>query len=76
MDGKGFRPDGKSASTLLPAAFGLAGINVHTYNGWGSVTHWNAYVANTQMLAKGHSLNPGSTSLSSSRRPLNRATKC
>lgn len=24
QDGKGFRPDGKSAATLLPAAFGLA----------------------------------------------------
>ena len=38
-DGKAFRPDGKTAATLLPAAFGLAGINLHTYTGWGSVTH-------------------------------------
>ena len=29
MDGKAFRPDGKSAATLLPAAFGLAGVNLH-----------------------------------------------
>jgi len=43
QDGKAFRPDGKSAATLLPAAFGLAGVNLHTYNGWGSVTYWNAY---------------------------------
>ena len=41
------RPDGKSAATLLPAAFGLAGVNLHTYTGWGSVPYWNAYVANT-----------------------------
>ena len=34
LDGKAFRPDGKSAATLLPAAFGLAGINLHTYTGW------------------------------------------
>jgi hypothetical protein len=53
QDGKGFRPDGKTAATLLPAALGLAGINLHTYTGWGSVTHWNAYVAVTQMHGKG-----------------------
>ena len=53
QDGKAMRPDGKSAATLLPAAFGLAGVNLHTYTGWGSVTHWNAYVANTQMHGKG-----------------------
>lgn len=53
QDGKASRPDGKTAATLLPAAFGLAGVNLHTYNGWGSVTYWNAYVANTQMHGKG-----------------------
>jgi len=53
QDGKGFRPDGKSAATLLPAAFGLAGVNNGTYTGWGSTTYWNAYVANTQMHGKG-----------------------
>lgn len=52
-DGKGFRPDGKTGATVLPAAFGLAGINLHTYNGWGSVPYWNAYVAVTQMHGKG-----------------------
>jgi cytochrome c2 len=53
QDGKAFRPDGKTASTLIPAAFGLAGVNLHTYNGWGTVSHWNAYVAVTQMHGKG-----------------------
>jgi mono/diheme cytochrome c family protein len=57
-DGKAFRPDGKTAATLLPAAFGLAGVNNHTYTGWGSVTHWNAYVANTQMQGKGTFFDP------------------
>lgn len=57
-DGKAFRPDGKSAATLLPAAFGLAGVNLHTYGGWGGVTHWNAYVANTQMHGKGTFYDP------------------
>jgi hypothetical protein len=57
-DGRAMRPDGKTAATLLPAAFGLAGVNLHTYNGWGSVTYWNAYVANTQMFGKGVFFDP------------------
>jgi hypothetical protein len=57
-DGKGLRPDGKSAATTIPAAFGLAGINLHTYNGWGSVPYWNAYVAVTQMHGKGTYFDP------------------
>src|SRR5207248_5677585 len=28
QDGKAFRPDGSAAATLLPAAFGLAGVNL------------------------------------------------
>lgn len=58
QDGKGFRPDGKTAATLIPAAFGLAGQNLHTYAGWGSVPYWNAYVANTQMYGKGTFFDP------------------
>jgi mono/diheme cytochrome c family protein len=58
QDGKAMRPDGKTAATLLPAAFGLAGVNLHTYSGWGSVTHWNAYVAVTQMHGKGTFYDP------------------
>jgi hypothetical protein len=48
-DGKAFRPDGKQAGTLIPPAFGLAGVNLSTWTGFGSVTYWNAYVAGTQM---------------------------
>ena len=44
-DGKAFRPDGKQAGTLIPPAFGLAGVNLATWTGFGSVTYWNAYVA-------------------------------
>jgi hypothetical protein len=58
QDGKAFRPDGKSAATVLPAAFGLAGVHLHTYTGWGSVTYWNAYVANTQMVGRGTFFDP------------------
>ena len=53
VDGKAFRPDGKTAATLIPPAFGLAGVNLHTWTGWGSVTHWNAFVANLEMHGKG-----------------------
>jgi hypothetical protein len=53
LDGKAFRPDGKSAATLIPAAFGLAGVNLHTYTGWGGVSHWNAFVANLEMHGQG-----------------------
>jgi mono/diheme cytochrome c family protein len=54
LDGKAFRPDGKSAATLIPPAFGLAGVNLHTWTGWGSVSHWNAFVANLEMHGKGN----------------------
>jgi hypothetical protein len=57
-DGIAFRPDKKSGATLLPPAYGLAGVNLHTYTGWGSVTYWNAYVANTQMRGKGTFYDP------------------
>lgn len=53
FDGKGLRPDGKSAATLIPSAFGLAGIDLATYTGWGSVTYWNAMVANNEMHGVG-----------------------
>ena len=58
MDGKAFRPDGKSAATLLPAAFGLGGVNLHTYTGWGSVPYWNAFVANLEMQGSGRFFDP------------------
>jgi len=53
LDGKAFRPDGKPAATLIPPAYGLAGINLHTWTGWGSVPYWNAFVANLEMHGKG-----------------------
>ena len=52
-DGKAFRPDGKQAGTLLPPAFGLAGVDLATWTGFGSVTYWNAYVGVTQMHGSG-----------------------
>ena len=58
LDGKAFRPDGKTAATLIPPAFGLAGVNLHTWTGWGSVTHWNAFVANLEMHGQGTFYDP------------------
>jgi cytochrome c5 len=58
LDGKAFRPDGKSAATLIPAAFGLAGVNLHTYTGWGSIPYWNAFVAVLEMHGKGSFYDP------------------
>ena len=55
LDGKAFRPDGKSAATLIPEAFGHAGHTLHTWTGgWGDVTYWNAYVANLELVGKGN----------------------
>jgi hypothetical protein len=59
LDGKAFRPDGKSAATLNPPAFGLAGNNLHTWTGgWGTISYWNAYVANLQMYGQGTFYDP------------------
>jgi len=58
LDGKAFKPDGTTSSVVLPAAFGLAGVNLATYTGFGDVTYWNAYVANTQMHGVGTFYDP------------------
>jgi hypothetical protein len=54
LDGKAFRPDGKPAATLIPPAFGLAGVNLHTWGGgWGTISYWNAFVANLELNGRG-----------------------
>ena len=58
LDGKAFQPNGDSAATLIPPAFGLAGVNLHTWTGWGSVTHWNAFVSNLEMHGQGTFYDP------------------
>lgn len=59
IDGKGLRPDGKAAATLIPEAFGHAGHNLHTWTGgWGNVTYWNAYVANLELAGQGNFYDP------------------
>lgn len=69
LDGKAFNPqqvtDGAvtgtnvSGATLIPNAYGLAGFNQHTWTGaWGTVTYWNAFVANLEMHGKGRFFDP------------------
>lgn len=68
LDGKAFNPaqmtDGVvtgmqvTGATLIPPAFGLGGVNLHTWTGWGSMPHWNALVANLEMHGKGRFWDP------------------
>lgn len=59
LDGKAVRPDGKPAATLIPPAFGLVGVNNHTWTGsWGNVTYWNAFVSNLEMHGQGTFYDP------------------
>src|SRR6185503_16977604 len=58
LDGKAFRPDGGTSATLIPPAFGLGGVNLHTWTGWGSLTYWNAFVANLEMHGRGTFYDP------------------
>jgi hypothetical protein len=68
LDGKAVNPQQISngvvtgtnvpAATLIPPAFGLSGVNLHTWTGWGSVTYWNAFVANLEMHGSGTFYDP------------------
>ncbi len=58
LDAKAFRPDGGSGAVLIPPAFGLAGVNLATYTGWGTVSYWNAFVANLEMNGLGRFVDP------------------
>src|SRR5262249_29181292 len=58
LDGKGFTPEGTSSATLIPPAFRMSGVNLHTWTGWGSIPHWNAFVANIEMHGKGTFFDP------------------
>lgn len=53
LDGKALRPDGQVAANLIPAAFGLKGIGLTTYTGWGDISYWNSLVGTVEMHGKG-----------------------
>jgi hypothetical protein len=46
------------SAVLIPAAFGLGGVNLHTWTGWGSIPHWNAFVAKLEMHGAGRFWDP------------------
>jgi hypothetical protein len=68
LDGKALNPqqitDGAvtgtnvPGATLIPPAFGLGGVNLHTWTGWGSIPHWNAFVANLELHGVGRFWDP------------------
>lgn len=69
LDGKAFNPqqvtDGVvtgtnvPGATLIPNAYGLVGFNQHTWTGaWGTVTYWNAFVANLELHGTGRFFDP------------------
>ncbi|RTE53860.1 hypothetical protein EHW67_07960 [Arenibacter aquaticus] len=54
VDGIALDPNGKIAANLIPAAYGLQGVNLATYTGWGDMVYWNAFVANLEMHGQGN----------------------
>jgi hypothetical protein len=69
LDGKAFNPSQVShgvvtgenvpGATMLPNAYGLAGYNQHTWTGaWGTVSYWNAFVANLELRGIGNFFDP------------------
>lgn len=58
LDGKAFQPNGRSAAQLIPPAFGMLGVNLATNTGFGSMTYWNAFVANLEMHGQGTFFDP------------------
>jgi hypothetical protein len=69
LDGKAFNPQQVSngvvtgtnvpGATMIPNAFGLAGFNQHTWTGaWGTVSYWNAFVANLELRGIGTFFDP------------------
>ena len=58
LDGRVLKPDGSPAAPLIPPAFGLAGVNLHTWTGWGGVSHWNALIAVLAMGGEGRFFDP------------------
>lgn len=58
LDGKATRPNGTIAPDLIPAAYGMQGIELTTYTGWGSLTYWNNMVAVNEMHGTGNFSDP------------------
>jgi len=58
LDGKAQRPDGTIKPDLIPSAYGMQGIELTTYTGWGSLSYWNNMVAVNEMHGSGNFSDP------------------
>ena len=53
LDGKAVKPDGSSAAVTIPPVFGLNGVGLVTWNGFGSLASWVPLVANVEIHGMG-----------------------
>ncbi|TPV96368.1 MAG: hypothetical protein B7733_05225 [Myxococcales bacterium FL481] len=53
LDGKATKPDGSSAAITIPPLFGLNGVGLVTWNGFGSLASWVPLVANVEIHGVG-----------------------
>jgi hypothetical protein len=53
LDGKVTRPDGGAAAVLIPPLFGLEGVGLMTWNGWGGIGVWVPLVIVLEMHGQG-----------------------
>ena len=58
LDGKALRPDGTIKPDLIPSAYGMQGIELTTYTGWGDLSYWNNMVAVNEMHGTGNFSDP------------------
>jgi len=59
LDGIATTPDGALApANLIPPAYGLQGIELTTYTGWGDISYWNRFVAILEMGGQGNFEDP------------------
>lgn len=58
LDGKAQRPDGTIKPDLIPSAYGMQGIELTTYTGWGDISYWNNMVAVNEMHGIGNFSDP------------------
>ncbi len=58
LDGKALRPDGTIKPDLIPSAYGMQGIELTTYTGWGGLSYWNNMVAVNEMHGTGNFSDP------------------
>src|SRR5688572_3004520 len=58
LDGKALRPDGTIKPNLIPSAYGMQGIELTTYTGWGDLSYWNNMVAVNEMHGMGNFSDP------------------